>query len=94
MPEQGWALRNKLSANPNLTRAALARRHTIEPSVLSRLICLAKMAPEIQEHIRNMPLTARSEQINLRHLLPIIRNTDHPYQLKKFRKLLRLPNKF
>lgn len=88
MLEQGLALRNELSANPNLTRAVLARHHRIEPSMLSRLIHLANMAPEIQDYIRNMRPSIGRGSVSLRGLLPIIRNCDHEKQRREFCKLL------
>lgn len=63
-------------------------RHGVEPSMLSRLIHLANMAPEIQDYIRKMPPTIKRESLSLRRLLPIIRNPEHHYQLREFKKLL------
>ena len=89
MLEKGLVMRTELLANPKLARAALAKRHGIEPSMLSRLIHLANAASEIQEYIRNMPPFMKRGLLSLRRLLPIIRNRDHKAQRQKFNKLLR-----
>jgi len=86
--KQGLSLREELSGDPKLTRATLARRHGIEASMLSRLIHLANMAPEIQEHIRNIRPSTRRGSISMCRLLPIIRNQNHERQRQEFQKLL------
>ena len=92
MLQLGVRLRFELSSDPKLTRSALARRHGIEPTVLTRLLHLTNLAPVIQDHIRNMQPVARAgPPITLRRLVPLARSPDHRYQLQEFKKLLLRP---
>ena len=91
MLQLGVRLGFELSSDPKLTRSALARRHGIEPTVLTRLLHLTNLAPEIQEHIRGMPATARAGPITLGRLVPLARSPDHRCQMEEFKKLLLRP---
>ena len=75
------------------THQALAKQEGIFPTVLTKLIHLTRLAPEIQEHIRTMPATARAGPITLGRMVPLARSPDHRYQLEEFRKLLLRPAK-
>ncbi len=87
----GVSLRFELLSTPNLSKTALAKRHGIEPSVLSRLLRLTDLAPEIQDYIRGMAPSRHANAITLGRLLPIARNPDQNYQRESFRKLLLRP---
>ncbi|OGR90478.1 MAG: hypothetical protein A2992_07435 [Elusimicrobia bacterium RIFCSPLOWO2_01_FULL_59_12] len=91
MLQLGVRLGFELLQDPKLSRVALAKRHRLEPTVLTRLLHLTKLAPEIQEYIRAMPATQRAGPITLGRLVPLARSPDHSHQLEEFKNLLIRP---
>jgi len=92
MLEQAIFLQNELTADPTLTRSALARKRGLEPTVVTRLLRLTNLVPEIQDYIRSMRPSTHRGRITLRRLVPLARSTDRQYQLEEFLKLLAAPH--
>ena len=69
----------------------MARETEMDPSQLTRLLNLTRLAPEIQSYIRGLPATTHRSVINDRdwHRLARIRNPN--LQLKEFERLKGIP---
>jgi len=88
---QALELKGRLASTPGLTRDALAHEVGIDPSQLTRLLRLAGLAPEIQEHIRALPPMAGCGLLTERRLRAIARIEKPGEQLRRFRQLLATP---
>lgn len=86
--KQAHELRARLATKPGLTRDALAREVGINPSLLTRLLRLPDLAPEIQSHIQALPPSIHRCPVTERRLRPIALINDHGEQLAAFRRLL------
>ncbi|MBI5883459.1 MAG: hypothetical protein HZB91_10200 [Elusimicrobia bacterium] len=69
----------------------MAREFGIDPVLLARMVRLANLAPEIQEHIRALPPVAGQCHFTERRLRPLVRLTDWAAQMRAFRELLLKP---
>ena len=91
MLAQGHVLRDRLKQEPELTKAALAREFGIDPVLLTRMVRLANLAPEIQQHIQALPPSVGRIVVTERRLRPIAKLPSYRAQLERFRELLRAP---
>ena len=80
----------RLAATPALTKEALAREIGINPGQFARLLQLADLAPEIQQHILALPPTLGHGPITERRLRPIAKLANPQEQTILFRGLLQL----
>lgn len=85
--KQAYQLNKTLEENPDLTRTALAKRIRIEPSMLTRILNLLNLAPEIQAHILKMEPSIYQSPISERRLSHLARNKDHLFQMEGFKRL-------
>jgi len=69
------------------TRLELARREGLTSGRITQIMYLLKLAPEIQEHLLNLPKSAHRSAITDRALWPITQIDDHREQLEAFQKL-------
>ena len=78
----------RLTNSPGLTRDALAKEVGLNPSYLTRILNLLKLAPKIQDYIRSMQPTVRIGRVTESHLKEIARIGDHGEQIRQFQGLL------
>lgn len=83
---QAHEFQARLAAAPGLTRAALAREVGISPTRMTMILHLANLAPEIQHHLLALPPSTRRPTFTERQLRTLARMTDHPTQLRTFRR--------
>lgn len=88
--KQAYQLNKMLEENHGLTRTALAKQVRIEPSMLTRMLNLLNLAPEIQAHILKMEPSIYQSPISERRLSHLARNKDHQFQIEAFTKLTAL----
>lgn len=81
----------RLAADPALTHKVLAKEAGLNPGHLTRLLRLADLAPEIQQHILALPPSNHRSVVTERRLRPIAQIEDPKKQLELFRSLLALP---
>ena len=70
------------------TRLDLARRDSLTSGRITQIMYLLKLAPEIQEHLLNLPKCAHRSAIIDRALWPITQIKDHKEQLEMFNGLV------
>jgi len=69
-------------------QADIAQREGITRARVTQIMHLTNLAPEIQDHILNMPKTSRRPAITDRALRLITRIEDHKQQLEAFNGLV------
>ncbi len=79
-----------LEEHPGMSRAALARTEDISPTLLTGILNLLKLAPEIQREILQLGPTIYQTPINQRRLHPITQISDHQAQMRAFNRLKNL----
>jgi len=68
--------------------AALARTHSVDPGVITRVMNLRLLAPEIQEAILALAAAPNGKnELHLKHVLPIARIADWKEQRRGWRDL-------
>jgi hypothetical protein len=77
----------QLDAGEVETQAAIARREGIARARVTQIMALLRLAPEIQEHVLNMPDAVNRPAISERALRPIVRFEAFSDQRAQFRKL-------
>ena len=77
----------QLDAGEVKTQAAIARREGIARARVTQIMALLRLAPEIQEHVLNMPDAVNRPAISERALRPIVRFEAFSDQRAQFRKL-------
>lgn len=70
-----------------MSRAALAAEEGLDPSFLTRILNLLKLAPEIQNYILKMPPSDIQSPLSERRIQPLARNSDRSFQVREFNKL-------
>lgn len=86
--QQSGEYQARLAASPGLTRDALAKEVGLNPSYLTRILNLLRLAPEIQDHIRAMQPTVKIGRVTESRLKEIARIGDHGEQIRKFQRLV------
>lgn len=84
---QAYQLNKELVTAPEITRNNLARRAGVNPSYLTRILNLLKLAPEIQRYILAMPPSEFQSPISERRVQRLARNPVRSYQISEFDKL-------
>ncbi len=90
---QAHEFRARLAADLSLTREALAKESGINPGHLTRLLRLADLDPEIQQHILAMPPSIYRSVVTERRLRLIAKIADQREQVARFQTLLLSPVK-
>lgn len=70
-----------------MRRVALAAEEGLDPSFLTRILNLLKLAPEIQSYILKMPTSDIQSPISERRIQRLARNPDRAFQIREFDKL-------
>ncbi|MCG3205526.1 MAG: hypothetical protein KCHDKBKB_02248 [Elusimicrobia bacterium] len=91
MLKQASQLKARLDGDPSLSRADLARQVGVDPSYLTRLLNLVKLAPGIQEYILTLPPSKTKGPITESRLKEIARVPDHQVQLERFDEIKQKP---
>ncbi len=68
-------------------QAEIAQREGITRARVTQIMHLLNLAPEIQDHILNMPKSSQRPPITDRALRPITQINDHHEQLEAFQEL-------
>ena len=79
-----------LASGAAKNQAAIARREGISRPRVNQVMCLARLAPEIQQHVLAMPETIRRPTISERALRPIAQLEDITDQKARFQELIGL----
>ena len=83
---QEW---QKLLASGDVrNQADIAQREGITRARVTQIMHLLNLAPEIQDHILNMPKSSKRPAITDRSLRPITQIDDHKEQLEAFQGLI------
>jgi AraC-like DNA-binding protein len=82
--KKAYTLKERLDGDPALTRLTLAREIHMDPSYLTCILNLTRMAPEIQTFIQSLPPTKTHPLISDRQWTALARIHDHVAQLKAF----------
>lgn len=85
--KRAYMLNRRLEENPGMRRAALAAEEGLDPSFLTRILNLLKLAPEIQNFILMMPASEFRSPISERRVQRLARNPDRSFQITEFKKL-------
>ncbi|MCB4756526.1 MAG: hypothetical protein LHV69_05775 [Elusimicrobia bacterium] len=88
MLKQAYHLRARLDATPGLSRARLAKEIGMNPSYLTRILNLLKLAPEIQQYIQELPPSLRKGLITESKLKHVARIPSYAEQLRLFENLM------
>jgi hypothetical protein len=83
---QTW--QQQLNAGEVENQAAIARREGITRARVTQIMALARLAPEIQEHILSLPDMNHRPTITERTLRPIAHMSNLREQLVQFRNLI------
>lgn len=83
---QTW--QQQLDAGEVENQAAIARREGITRARVTQIMALARLAPEIQEHILSLPDMHHRPTITERTLRPIAQMSNLREQLVQFRNLI------
>lgn len=89
--KQAHEFKARLVAHHGLTQEILAKEKGLNPGHLTRLLRLAALAPEIQQHILALPPSIHRGLVTERRLRCIAAITDHRKQVERFKDLLSLP---
>ncbi len=89
---KAYDLQKTLASTPGLTRFALAKRMRVDPTRVSQILNLLKLAPRIQDYIRTLPPTVHHPVISDRDWNRLSRLRDPLEQIKAFEGLLHHPN--
>jgi hypothetical protein len=80
-------LKHRLDSAPGLTRFALAKDLTLDPSRVSQILNLLNLAPKIQVYIRDLPFTKRHDPIGDYQWMRLARIKDRNLQSQEFERL-------
>jgi hypothetical protein len=83
-------LKGRLDANPGLKRLTLAKELGIDPSYMTGILNLIRMAPAIQRYVMGMLPTIHRSPISDRQWMRLARIRDHVDQLDEFERLKNL----
>ena len=86
--QRAYELKQQLDATPGLTRFALAKSLSLDPSRISQILKLTNLSPEIQSYIRDLPFTKRHDPIGDCQWMRLARIKDQTLQSQEFERLL------
>ncbi len=86
--KKAYRLKARLDGNPGLKRLALAKELGIDPSYMTSILNLTRMAPAIQRYVMGTLPTIHRSPISDRQWMRLARIRDRSAQLLEFKKLL------
>ena len=86
--KKAYRLKARLDGNPSLKRLALAKELGIDPSYMTSILNLIRMAPQIQRYVMGMLPTIHRSPISDRQWMRLARIHDRALQLREFQNLL------
>jgi hypothetical protein len=91
--QRAYQLKTRLADESGMTRSQLARHLGLDPSRVTQILNLMKLAPKIQRYIKTLAPTKHHSLIGDEEWMRLARLPDHMSQMTEFERLLAVDTK-